>query len=161
MQKNNIKELASRKPHAIAVIKGSPEYPQIYGIAKLYQTKVGVIVLTEIVGLPSNGAFSDSSVFAYHIHEGESCTGNAEDPFADAKMHYNPLSALHPYHKGDLPPLFSANGIAFSAVLTDRFAVSEVIGKTVIIHDRPDDFATQPSGNSGNKIACGVITFSR
>lgn len=41
--------------------------------------------------------------------------------------------------------------------MTDRFTVNEVIGKTVIIHLHPDDFATQPSGNSGEKIACGVI----
>lgn len=41
--------------------------------------------------------------------------------------------------------------------LTDRFKVDDVIGRTVIIHDKPDDFTTQPSGNSGEKIACGII----
>ncbi|MBP3369234.1 MAG: superoxide dismutase family protein, partial [Clostridia bacterium] len=46
---------------------------------------------------------------------------------------------------------------AFLAFVTDRFTVSEVVSKTVVIHDRPDDFTTQPSGNAGNKIACGVI----
>ena len=43
------------------------------------------------------------------------------------------------------------------AVLTDRFCVEEVIGRTVIIHSDPDDFHTQQSGNAGKKIACGVI----
>ena len=47
------------------------------------------------------------------------------------------------------------------AFLTNRLTVNELIGKTVIIHDRPDDFTTQPSGNAGNKIACGVISKVR
>ena len=42
-------------------------------------------------------------------------------------------------------------------MLTDRFSINDVIGKTVIIHAKPDDFTTQPSGNSDGKIACGVI----
>ena len=71
--------------------------------------------------------------------------------------HYNPNQCAHPYHAGDLPPLFGSNGYAFEAFLTDRFTVSEVIGRTVIIHSKPDDFSTQPSGNSGEKIACGEI----
>lgn len=41
--------------------------------------------------------------------------------------------------------------------MTDRFTIDETIGKTVIIHAKPDDFVTQPSGNAGEKIACGVI----
>ena len=42
-------------------------------------------------------------------------------------------------------------------VYTTRFFPEEVVGKTVVIHDMPDDFRTQPSGNSGEKIACGQI----
>ena len=56
-----------------------------------------------------------------------------------------------------MPPLFSNKGYAFMIFLTDRFKVDEIIGKTVIIHSMPDDFKTQPSGDSGMKIACGVI----
>ena len=41
--------------------------------------------------------------------------------------------------------------------LTDRFTIDEIINRTIVIHDMPDDFITQPSGNSGNKIACGII----
>lgn len=80
-----------------------------------------------------------------------------DDPFADAMSHYDPRGCAHPYHAGDLPPLFGNNSFALSVFLTDRFSVHEVIGRTVIIHDHPDDFTTQPSGNSGTKIACGVI----
>ena len=42
-------------------------------------------------------------------------------------------------------------------VLTNRFTVREIIGKTVVIHNMPDDFRSQPAGDSGMKIACGVI----
>ncbi|MCX7614928.1 MAG: superoxide dismutase family protein, partial [Clostridiales bacterium] len=63
----------------------------------------------------------------------------------------------HPGHAGDLPPLFGNYGHAFMAVFTGRVSVSEIIGRTVIIHASPDDFTTQPSGNSGKKIACGQI----
>ena len=72
-------------------------------------------------------------------------------------MHYNPNGAEHPCHAGDLPPLFSAAGKAFMVFLTNRLSVNEVIGKTVVIHSNADDFTTQPSGNSGSKIACGII----
>lgn len=56
-----------------------------------------------------------------------------------------------------MPPLFGNDGKAFSAFLTDRFTVKEIVGKTVIIHSSTDDFTTQPSGNSGEMIACGEI----
>ena len=80
-----------------------------------------------------------------------------DEPFADAMSHYDSDDCGHPYHAGDLPPLFGNGETALSVFLTNRFSVDEVIGRAVIIHDRPDDFTTQPSGNSGTKIACGVI----
>ena len=43
------------------------------------------------------------------------------------------------------------------SVLLGRINIKDIIGKTIIIHDKPDDFTSQPSGNSGKKIACGVI----
>lgn len=71
--------------------------------------------------------------------------------------HYNPKSCNHPEHAGDLPPLFENNGYAYISFLTNRFTVKEIIGKVIIIHDMPDDFTTNPSGKSGEKIACGKI----
>lgn len=43
------------------------------------------------------------------------------------------------------------------SVFINKFTVKDIIGKVVIIHEMPDDFTTQPSGNSGTKIACGEI----
>ncbi len=82
---------------------------------------------------------------------------NCNDAFANAVGHYNPKKVQHPAHAGDLPPLLVENGIAWMAVYTSRFYPDDVVGKTVVVHDMPDDFRTQPSGGSGEKIACGEI----
>lgn len=58
---------------------------------------------------------------------------------------------------GDLPPLIENNGYAYMQVLINKFKIKDILGKVIIIHDFPDDFTTQPSGNSGIKIACGKI----
>lgn len=145
------------RPCAISDIHGSDGYPDIVGCVRFYQTNAGVVVYAQIRGLPSDETSCHNHVFAFHIHNGCECSGNMEDPFSGAGTHYNPQDCKHPYHAGDLPPLFSNGGMAVSAFLTDRFSVQEVIGKTVIIHNQPDDFITQPSGNAGTKIACGVI----
>ena len=152
-------------PHAVAVMRGRAEHGGIHGTVKFYQATGGVLVVAEIQGLPAPPEACKSPIFAFHIHSGSDCTrnsgGNDEDPFADAGSHYNPTDCPHPYHAGDMPPLFGAGGRAFLAFLTDRFTVREILGKTVIIHDGLDDFTTQPSGNAGNKIACGVISEVR
>ncbi len=147
-----------RRADAVAFVNGSEKYPDIHGRVLFYQLRRGVIVRAEIIGLPKGSGACNSPIFAFHIHSGGSCTGNADDAFADTGMHYNPDDCMHPYHAGDLPPLFGADGRALSVCLTDRFTVPEIIGRTVIIHLHPDDFTTQPSGNAGSKIACGVIT---
>lgn len=149
--------LLRRKPDAVAGIEGSSSYPDITGVVQFYETDAGVIVYAEIEGLPKGSAPCGGRLFGFHIHEGTSCGGTMGDPFAGAMGHYDPHGCGHPYHAGDLPPLFGNGGFALSLFLTDRFTVTEVTGKAVIIHDRPDDFTTQPSGNSGTKIACGII----
>jgi Cu-Zn family superoxide dismutase len=145
------------KPDAKADIRGSGAYPHLNGKANFYQTKDGVLVTVEVLGLPADGGPCAGGIFGFHIHEGDACTGNAEDPFADTKGHFNPAGCSHPNHAGDLPPLFEAGGRAFTVVLTDRFKVADIVGRTLVIHSAPDDFTTQPSGNSGKKIACGKI----
>ncbi len=145
------------RPQAAACVTGSKSCPGLSGTVRFYQIREGVIVLAEISGLPHTDLPCHEQVFGFHIHQGADCGGNMDDPFADAMSHYDPCGCEHPYHAGDLPPLFGNNGIALSLFLTRRFSVDEVIGRTVIIHDHPDDFTTQPSGGSGAKIACGVI----
>ncbi|MBD5170178.1 MAG: superoxide dismutase family protein [Oscillibacter sp.] len=145
------------RAQAAACIAGSENYPDISGTVRLYQTREGVVVCAEIYGLPHTDLPCHGQIFGFHIHKGTDCEGTMDDPFADAMSHFNPEDCEHPYHDGDLPPLFGNNGTAVCAFLTNRFSVDEVIGRTVIIHDHPDDFTTQPSGNSGTKIACGVI----
>ena len=83
--------------------------------------------------------------------------GNLEDDFANAKSHYNPNNCPHPFHVGDLPPLIENNGYAYMSFLLNKFKISNIIGKVIIIHDMPDDFKSQPAGSSGTKIACGKI----
>lgn len=146
-----------KRPYAISRIKGNNNNPRINGIAYFYKVQSGVLASIQINGLPLSDDICKKPVFAVHIHSGNSCTGNNTDPFADALTHYNPNNCAHPYHAGDLPPIFGANGIGLSVFLTDRFSAEEIIGKTIIIHSAPDDFTSQPSGNSGTKIACGVI----
>ena len=155
---NNLCRIFRGLPNAVALIQGDSENSRISGTVKFYQAVRGVLVSADIVGLPSSEDVCRRGIFGFHIHGGGECTGNSDDPFANAGVHYNPNDCPHPYHAGDMPPLFCAGGQAFMVFLTSSFTVSEIIGKTVIIHDSPDDFTTQPAGNAGRKIACGVIS---
>ena len=139
------------RPDAIACIKGGQEAPALNGEVRFYQKCGSVLVAADISGLPTN---SRSGFFALHIHEGHDCSG---EDFFGTGGHFNPKEAPHPNHAGDLPPLLLCRGGAYLAVLTDRFCVRDVIGRTVVIHDGADDFHSQPAGNAGTKIACGVI----
>lgn len=148
--KTIFKFLSIAKPSAIAQIQGGSASPQIKGEVEFFQLPSGVIVVADIDGLPK----TQNNIFAFHIHEGESC----DNDFTKTGGHYNPLGVPHPQHSGDMPPLFSNNGSAWQVFFTNRFKVGEIVGRVVIIHDGVDDFTSQPSGNSGNKIACGKIT---
>ena len=111
----------------------------------------------KVNNLPHTKNNCNGNFFGFHIHEGSSCSGNSNDDFADAGSHLNPSNCPHPFHMGDLPPLIENNGLAFMCVLINKFKLKDIIGKVIIIHDSSDDFKSQPSGNSGNKIACGKI----
>ena len=137
-------------PSAIAYIRGGREYPSVTGTVRFVRRRDGTLVEVQVTGLPK----TETGFFAFHIHEGRACGG---ENFDDAGGHFNPGGEIHPRHAGDLPPLLGDFGKAYMQVLTGRFCVEEIIGKTVIIHGHPDDFQTQPSGNAGIKLACGVI----
>lgn len=140
----------NQKPDARAFIEGSEKYQRIRGMVFFFQEKDAVLVKAEIFGLPENG----SGFFGFHIHGGDNCEGTG---FPNTGSHLDPRNSPHPLHAGDLPPLLYCNGRASMYVRTCRFQVREIIGRTVIVHDGADDFRTQPSGNAGEKIACGVI----
>lgn len=144
-------------PIATAEIRGNAEYKSIRGTADLYDTYEGTIIIVEIQGIPEELEKKYGGFYGFHIHEGASCTGTAKAPFSDAGTHYNPKSVRHPYHAGDLPPLLSSNGTLWAAIYTKRFYPEDVIGRTIIVHEKPDDFHTQPSGDAGEMIACGKI----
>ncbi len=155
--KLSLPSLLRGSPQAAASVSGDESHPGLSGLVRFYQTRAGVVVLAEISELPHSGLPCEDRIFGFHIHQGTDCGGDRDDPFANAMSHYDPYGCVHPHHAGDLPPLFGNDGFALSLFLTRHFSVDEVIGKTVIIHDKPDDFTTQPSGGSGTKIACGVI----
>ena len=140
-------DIIEGSPDAFAAIKGNSDNPQLYGIVNFYKVHGGSIVVAQIFGLPND------SFFGFHIHSGENCSDN----FEHTGSHFNPQGKEHPFHAGDMPPLLGNNGTAWSAFYTARFSPIDVSGKTVVIHGMPDDFRTQPSGDSGMKIACGVI----
>jgi len=135
---------------AIARVRGGSKYPRLNGVVRFYQQQGGVLVAAEVTGLPK----TDTGFFGCHIHEGRDCGGRN---FENTGSHFSSVSVGHPMHAGDLPPLLGNEGRASLQVLTNRFRVEDIIGRTVIIHSQPDDFHTQPSGNAGEKIACGVI----
>ena len=137
-----------------AVLRGSAKYPDLHGKVTFSEVYGGTIVSVFVEGLPDN---RKGNFFGFHIHEGGSCTGDRSDPFKNAGSHYNPTKAEHPFHAGDLPVILGNHGMAWSEFYTDRFYPEDVVGKTVIIHDMADDFRSQPSGDVGEKIACGVI----
>lgn len=142
---------------AKAHIKGGKKYPKIDGTVTFKETKDGTLVTAKINNLPQSKDNCTGRFFGFHIHEGTSCTGNLTDEFANAKSHLNTTNCPHPFHVGDLPPLIENNGYAYMIVLINKFKIKDIIGKVVIIHDMPDNFTSQPSGNSGIKIACGKI----
>lgn len=138
--------------YARADVRGGTAAPGLRGRVEFFDHPDGTLVTAQIWGLPA----SETAFFALHIHDGGSC-GGAD--FADTGGHFNPGNSAHPMHAGDLPPLLSVDGNAWLSVLTGRFRVEDVVGKTVVIHSHPDDFHTQPAGNAGEKIACGTIKF--
>lgn len=151
--------LKTRKPCAIAFLRGSCKFPCICGTVRFYCLKnKKVLTVFDINGLPVESDRCAERFFAVHIHEKGTCQGSFDEPFSEAGEHYNPHNCPHPMHAGDLGVLFAdRNGTAQSAMVFDSFSTSEIIGGSIIIHKNPDDFMTQPSGNAGERIACGVI----
>ena len=133
------------------------------GTAKLKAMKDGVQISVKVEGLPAGE-------HGIHIHNVGKCEGPA---FASAGGHFNPTGAHHgvnnsmdPHpHLGDLPNLtvgadgkgslsFAAKGVTLGDGANSLFHDG---GTAIVIHAKPDDLMSDPSGNSGDRIACGVI----
>lgn len=147
---------------AVANIIGGPLAAQIKGIVLFRDVTGGSQVCVSVNGLPpykpGRGGQPPVGPHGFHIHEFGNCEqGDPRDPFKAAGGHWNPNKQPHGNHAGDFPVLFSNNGIARMTFFTDKFKVKDVIGKSVIIHMNPDDYRSQPAGNSGKRLACGVI----
>ena len=120
----------------------------------------GVHVTGDIGGLTPN------SVHGFHIHENGDCS--AVDG-SSAGGHYNPTASTHGrasgahHHAGDIDNLVAdGNGVAHVNAHVSNVALGgdpqrDILGRALVVHAAPDDYATQPSGGSGTRIACGVI----
>ena len=124
----------------------------------------GVHITGEIGGLNANG------IHGFHIHEKGDCS--AVDA-TSAGGHFNPAAQPHgragqgAHHAGDSDNL-SANGSGVATVNAHQAGVTlgggaanDVAGRAVIVHAQADDYTSQPTGNAGGRIACGVITITR
>jgi Cu-Zn family superoxide dismutase len=137
------------------------EQGQKVGSATLEQAPHGVLITVDLEGLPPGP-------HAFHIHE----VGKCEPPFKSAGGHFNPahkqhgLKNLEGMHAGDLPNLDVPES---GKLKVDVFATGVTLGKganslfdadgsSLVIHAGPDDYKTDPAGDAGARIACGVVT---
>ena len=135
---------------AIAVIRGNST-ANLHGKGWFSDTPKGVYVYAKICSLPLN----KTGFYGFHLHERGNCT---LPDFTEAKGHYNPENLPHPLHAGDFPMLIvNFRMEAELSFITSRFIVRDIIGRTVIIHEATDDYSSQPSGDSGKRIGCGII----
>jgi Cu-Zn family superoxide dismutase len=147
---------------AIANIKGGPLATQLRGTVLFTDVPGGTWVCIRVSGLPDYKAAKDKEQpvgpHGFHIHEKGSCeAGDPKEPFKAAGEHWNPTNQPHGNHAGDFPVLFSNKGMARMCFFTDKFRTQDIIGKAVIIHESPDDYRSQPAGNAGRRLGCGII----
>jgi Cu-Zn family superoxide dismutase len=132
---------------------------EVSGNVRFSQLKDVVQVTGEVRGLAPN------TEHGFHVHEVGNCT--SPDGMS-AGGHFNPDGGAHgkfgerPSHAGDLPSLVAdANGVARisfeSRTISVKGGGADVAGRGLIVHRDPDDYRTQPTGNSGPRLACGVI----
>jgi superoxide dismutase, Cu-Zn family len=106
------------------------------------------------------------SEFGFHFHEKGDCS--APDA-TSAGAHFNPTSQQHgnpqaqPHHAGDMLNVKSdAQGVAEVSIDNPDVSLqsgqsNDIVGKALVLHAKPDDYQTQPSGDSGDRIACGTV----
>lgn len=134
---------------------------QNIGTVTFTQAAHGVLIHLEVTGLPTGWK-------GVHLH----VTGQCQGPqFTSAGAHINPANHQHGigsntgFHAGDLPNLYvHADGVGRAEFFTDAVTLRDgptslfdADGSAIVIHANPDDHVTDPIGNAGGRIACGVI----
>jgi Cu-Zn family superoxide dismutase len=125
----------------------------------------GGVHLTGVIG-----GLSPNSTHGFHVHEKGDCS--AVDA-ASAGAHFNPFNATHgraadqAHHAGDMDNLVAdGEGVVrlnahLGGVTLGGGAVNDIAGRALIVHAVPDDYRSQPAGNAGARVACGVIRVAR
>ena len=115
------------------------------------------------------GGLAPGSTHGFHIHETGDCS--AADA-SSAGGHFNPTASAHgkaesqPHHAGDIDNIVAdAGGVAHvnahvAGITLGDGGGNDVAGRAIVVHAAPDDYQSQPSGNAGARIACGVITVT-
>jgi len=142
-------------------------------VAKLEPTKGNLAAGTVTFTQRGNRVLVDANVsglppgreVGFHIHEKGDCSSGDG---MSAGPHFNPLGKPHAHystterHAGDLPALRAdTSGNAHLSIEVDVISVTDgptsIVGRGLVVHADPDDYRTQPTGNAGARIACGVI----
>ena len=164
--------LAGTSPtRAAPAADAGPPAPSLGTVLRDRQGRtVGTVTLTETPhGLLVRGAVDGLSPgpHAIHFHE----TGKCEPPFTSAGGHFNPAQKAHGVlspggpHAGDLPNLVvPASGKLDFEIFVPGLSLSrgpgavlDADGTAIVVHAKADDHASQPAGDSGDRIACAVI----
>lgn len=146
---------------AVANLQSTADSSVNLGTAKFFQLADGKIRLDLEINMPER---KDSNV-SVHFHEHGDCGMKGENSHG----HWNPTKSNHgewgsaTFHSGDIGNIMlDASGRAVKSVTTDLWTVTggdkDIIGKAIILHGGTDDYKTQPTGNSGPRSGCGVIT---
>lgn len=131
---------------------------KVMGVVTFLQEGDRVYMQATVSGLKPGRAHG------FHLHEVGDCSSGDG---MSTKGHFNPFNTAHgpqhgEHHAGDLPSLrANASGVADMEVRVKLLTVApgpaSVVGRGLIVHADPDDFVTQPTGNSGARVACGVV----
>jgi Cu-Zn family superoxide dismutase len=157
----NDQTVSTGNEKAEAVISGTQPDTTVTGTAR-FSEENGKVKMTLDITVPKK---ANQSV-AVHIHEHGSCG----DMGKEAHGHWNPTGANHgkwgsaSFHRGDIGNVdLNGEGKGTLELETDLWTISgtdstkNILNKAIIVHGGKDDFTTQPTGNAGSRIGCGVI----